>query len=94
MEHDDWVTDDLTVRLLPPLAPLQESDYGGIVEFNDIINISFPDYEIINSDAMLDMEERPILLPFLDECMEIMNSNGDIFVGKHKVRGRFMLARV
>ncbi|KAK8950140.1 hypothetical protein KSP40_PGU017163 [Platanthera guangdongensis] len=57
----------------------------GIIEFNDIINISCPDYEIVSSNAMLDMEERPILLPFLDECMENMDSNGDISIGKHKV---------
>lgn len=59
----------------------------GVIEFNDIINISCADFEIVNSNGMLDMEERPLLLSFLDECMENMDSNDDISVGKHKVEG-------
>ncbi|XP_020671914.2 uncharacterized protein LOC110091943 [Dendrobium catenatum] len=55
---------------------------GGI-GFNEILNVACPDYELLNSDALLDLEDRPILFPLLDERLESIGFSDDKSVGKH-----------
>ncbi|XP_020574354.1 CTD small phosphatase-like protein 2 isoform X2 [Phalaenopsis equestris] len=55
---------------------------GGI-GFNDILNIPSPDNELLNSDALLDLEERPIYFPLLDERSENYGLCDDKSAGKH-----------
>lgn len=55
----------------------------GSIGFNDILNVACPDYELLNSDALLDLEERPILFPLLDEHLENIGFCDDKSVGKH-----------
>ncbi|KAG0485968.1 hypothetical protein HPP92_010047 [Vanilla planifolia] len=58
--------------------------FDGGIGFGEIIYEDCP-YELMNSDAMLDMAERCLLLPLLDNPVDIVGLNNGKCVGKHMV---------